>query len=218
VTHVVNYECPEDEKAYLHRIGRTGRAGREGVAVTFVDWNDLQRWRTINAALNLDFADPIETYSTSDHLFAALTIPAGATGVLPTAQRDRLGLEAESLEDIGETGKSRFRGRSRASDKQPASGRNARSDRQDHGGSGTQGTRTQRNRRRTRAGQPADRSAAGHGSASREATEDGQEVRGRTDGAQRRRRQAGRRGSRQSAGSGRDISRGQPAERSAAAG
>ena len=30
VTHVVNYECPEDEKAYLHRIGRTGRAGRDG--------------------------------------------------------------------------------------------------------------------------------------------------------------------------------------------
>ena len=41
VTHVINYECPEDEKAYLHRIGRTGRAGREGVAVTFVDWDDL---------------------------------------------------------------------------------------------------------------------------------------------------------------------------------
>jgi len=38
VTHVVNYECPEDEKAYLHRTGRTGRAGRAGVAVTFVDW------------------------------------------------------------------------------------------------------------------------------------------------------------------------------------
>src|SRR5262250_1775311 len=56
VTHVINYECPEDEKAYLHRIGRTGRAGRDGVAVTFVDWADLSRWKVINDVLKLDFA------------------------------------------------------------------------------------------------------------------------------------------------------------------
>ena len=109
VTHVINYECPEDEKAYLHRIGRTGRAGREGVAVTFVDWNDLHRWKTINDTLHLDFAEPAETYSTSEHLYAALNIPAGATGVLPRGQRARAGLEAETLEDIGETGKTRSR-------------------------------------------------------------------------------------------------------------
>ena len=30
VTHVINYQCPEDEKTYLHRIGRTGRAGNDG--------------------------------------------------------------------------------------------------------------------------------------------------------------------------------------------
>ena len=41
VTHVINYQCPEDEKTYLHRIGRTGRAGNTGIAVTFVDWDDL---------------------------------------------------------------------------------------------------------------------------------------------------------------------------------
>ena len=142
VTHVVNYECPEDEKAYLHRIGRTGRAGRDGVAVTFVDWNDLHRWKTINDALHLDFAEPLETYSTSEHLYNALRIPAGATGVLPRGQRARLGLEAESLEDIGETGKTRSRG----SSPQP------RSD---------GGQRKQRNRRRTRGGRPAN--ASGHG-------------------------------------------------------
>jgi superfamily II DNA/RNA helicase len=110
VTHVINYECPEDEKAYLHRIGRTGRAGRDGVAVTFVDWNDLTRWKAISDALQLGFDEPVETYSTSEHLYPALNIPAGATGVLPRGQRDRLGLEAESLEDIGETGKTRTRG------------------------------------------------------------------------------------------------------------
>jgi superfamily II DNA/RNA helicase len=109
VTHVVNFECPEDDKAYLHRIGRTGRAGRTGAAVTFVDWADLQRWKLINEALGLGQPDPAETYSTSDHLYESLRIPRGAGGTLPTAMRDRLGLEAEDLEDIGETGRNRSR-------------------------------------------------------------------------------------------------------------
>jgi superfamily II DNA/RNA helicase len=107
VTHVVNYECPEDEKAYLHRIGRTGRAGRTGVAVTFVDWNDLTRWKMIDDMLGLGTPEPAETYSTSDHLYSDLGIPAGVTGTLPRARRERLGLEAEQLEDIGETGRTR---------------------------------------------------------------------------------------------------------------
>jgi superfamily II DNA/RNA helicase len=107
VTHVVNYECPEDDMAYLHRIGRTGRAGRAGVAVTFVDWRDMQRWTLINDALSLGHPDPPETYSTSEHLFAELGIPPTASGILPRAQRGRLGLQAEDLEDIGETGRIR---------------------------------------------------------------------------------------------------------------
>ncbi len=37
VTHVINWELPEDIEAYIHRIGRTGRANRKGVALTFVD-------------------------------------------------------------------------------------------------------------------------------------------------------------------------------------
>ena len=107
VTHVVNYECPEDDKAYLHRIGRTGRAGRSGVAVTFVDWRDMQRWKLINEALGLGLAEPPETYSTSEHFHSELDIPPGATGKLPRAQRGRQGLEAEEIEDLGETGRIR---------------------------------------------------------------------------------------------------------------
>jgi superfamily II DNA/RNA helicase len=107
VTHVVNYECPEDDKAYLHRIGRTGRAGRSGVAVTFVDWRDMQRWKLINEALGLGLAEPPETYSTSEHFHSELDIPPGATGNLPRAQRGRQGLEAEEIEDLGETGRIR---------------------------------------------------------------------------------------------------------------
>jgi superfamily II DNA/RNA helicase len=110
VTHVVNYECPEDDKAYLHRIGRTGRAGRSGVAVTFVDWNDLQRWKIINDALGLGHPEPPETYSTSEHLFSALGIPAGTGSRLAPDTSGRQGLEAEELEDLGETGKYRSAG------------------------------------------------------------------------------------------------------------
>jgi len=80
VTHVINYTIPEDEKAYLHRIGRTGRAGRTGIAVTFVDWEDLTRWSNINQALELGVPDPIETYSSSENLFTDLDIPAGTKG------------------------------------------------------------------------------------------------------------------------------------------
>jgi len=80
VTHVINYSVPEDEKAYLHRIGRTGRAGKLGVAVTFVDWNDLARWVHINRELDLGVPEPTETYSNSEHLFEQLSIAPGTKG------------------------------------------------------------------------------------------------------------------------------------------
>src|SRR5690348_12544520 len=158
VTHVVNYECPEDDKAYLHRIGRTGRAGRSGVAVTFVDWHDLQRWKLISDALGLDKPEPAETYSTSEHLFSALNIPAGVKGVLPRAQRDRAGLEAEELEDIGETGKTRSQaghgsGGRRRGGRGPDSGRGA-------------SRHSSRVRRRTRGGAPVGGHSDGDGDAS----------------------------------------------------
>ena len=82
VTHVINYSVPEDEKAYLHRVGRTGRAGRLGIAVTFVDWEDLARWTHIDKELNFGQPDPTETYSSSEHLFTDLNIPAGTKGRL----------------------------------------------------------------------------------------------------------------------------------------
>ena len=110
VTHVINYECPDDEKTYLHRIGRTGRAGNDGTAVTFVDWADVARWQMIDRALKLPFKDPIETYSTSDHVYTGLKIPAGTKGQLPKTARTREGLGAEQIEDLGETGKKKESG------------------------------------------------------------------------------------------------------------
>ena len=105
VTHVINYQCPEDEKTYLHRTGRTGRAGAKGTAVTFVDWDDIPRWGLIDKALGLGIPEPIETYSSSAHLYEDLDIPEGTKGRLPKAQQTREGLGAEKLEDLGETGK-----------------------------------------------------------------------------------------------------------------
>jgi len=85
ITHVINYQCPEDEKTYVHRIGRTARAGADGISVTFVDWDDLARWKMIDTALVLGLAEPLETYSSSDHLYEMLNIPKGVTGQIKRA-------------------------------------------------------------------------------------------------------------------------------------
>ncbi|MFD7433548.1 DEAD/DEAH box helicase [Streptomyces sp. NPDC059861] len=146
VTHVINYQTPDDEKTYLHRIGRTGRAGASGTAITLVDWDDIPRWQLINKALELKFNDPVETYSTSPHLFAELSIPEGTKGVLPRSERTRAGLDAEELEDLGEPGGRGARGRGGRGGREesrPAPDRE-RSD------------RTPRRRRRTRGGTPLD--------------------------------------------------------------
>ncbi|HKU32070.1 DEAD/DEAH box helicase [Arthrobacter sp. NyZ413] len=111
VTHVINYQCVEDEKIYLHRVGRTGRAGNKGTAVTFVDWDEVPRWALINKALGLDTPEPVETYSSSPHLFSDLDIPEGTKGRLPRNQRTLAGVDAEVLEDLGETGKKTSRSR-----------------------------------------------------------------------------------------------------------
>lgn len=101
VTHVINYQCPEDEKTYVHRIGRTGRAGRTGVAITLVDWDEEPRWKLISDTLSLDLAEPVETYSSSPHLFSDLGIPEGTKGRLPLSKRTRAYLSAEKEEDLG---------------------------------------------------------------------------------------------------------------------
>ncbi len=116
VTHVINYECPDDEKTYVHRVGRTGRAGNSGVAITLVDWPDMARWQMINRALGLAFNDPIETYSSSDHVYTGLGISKEVTGALPHAQQTREGLGGENIEDLGETGANKGR-RSQTSQK-----------------------------------------------------------------------------------------------------
>lgn len=153
VTHVINYQCPEDAKIYVHRIGRTGRAGASGVAISFVDWDDIPRWQLINKELGLAFHDPIETYSSSEHVYTGLGIPTDATGKLPSAQRTRAGLGAEKLEDLGETGRKPKHSAPQRS--KPSTSPRSHSKSSAPAPAREKSDRPQRSRNRTRGGKPA---------------------------------------------------------------
>ena len=188
VTHVINYQCPEDEKTYLHRTGRTGRAGNKGTAVTFVDWDDVPRWGLIDKALGLGIPEPVETYSSSPNLYTDLDIPAGTKGRLPKSQQTREGLSAEKIEDLGETGK---RGGGR-----PAGGRDGGRG-QGAGSRGGQGGRSGDSRRRGGNGQDGPGGQAGQGGGQAAAQGSGQPTSGPStegaEGAPRARRSRNRR-------------------------
>ena len=55
VSHVINFDAPEDQDGYVHRTGRTGRAGRDGVAITFVLGDQAREMGTIAKRLGLEF-------------------------------------------------------------------------------------------------------------------------------------------------------------------
>jgi len=55
VMRVFNYDAPEDQAAYVHRIGRTGRAGRTGTGISFVLTDEVKEMRKIAKALGLEF-------------------------------------------------------------------------------------------------------------------------------------------------------------------
>ncbi len=153
ITHVINYTCPEDDKTYVHRIGRTGRAGASGVAVTFVDWADLQRWKLINKALDLPFDEPQETYSTSDHLFADLGISKDVTGRIVSKKPQGSGDGGQSKSEQRSGSQQRQRGRSGGQASKQNAGQQNRGDKQQNPSGGDQ-PRRQRQRRRTRSGKP----------------------------------------------------------------
>ncbi|PZM97001.1 MAG: DEAD/DEAH box helicase [Actinobacteria bacterium] len=202
VTHVINYDCPEDADTYTHRIGRTGRAGASGVAVTFVDWEELPRWQLIDKSLGLDLSDPPETYHTSAHLYTDLDIPTDATGTLPSTKRTRSGLAAEAEEEQGGRAPSRRRRRRR---------RRSPGERAEETVSTAQETAPSRRRRRRRRGgrlisgdapaEPADTATADSPTVSADTASAGAASAGTSSadaaggtGAKRRRRRRRRRG------------------------
>ncbi|GAB2884784.1 DEAD/DEAH box helicase [Nocardioides pacificus] len=172
VSHVINYTCPEDDKTYVHRIGRTGRAGATGIAVTFVDWGDVHRWKMINKALDLPFDEPQETYSTSEHLFHDMGIAPGTKGRIvdpaPQPPRER----SERPERGGRSGGGRPE-------------RGGRSERGDQGDAPREGDRPSRNRnrRRTRSGEAASGGSGAEGAASTATTSTGTTSTGTTSKA-----------------------------------
>ena len=126
VTHVINYQTPDDPMTYVHRIGRTGRAGHSGTAVTLVGYDELPKWQAINDELGLDMPEPPQWFSTSPELFDALSIPEGAQESVGKPRRVFGGAAAA------------VRGRTPR----------GRSPRGDRGGRGGRGDRGERGRRR----------------------------------------------------------------------
>jgi superfamily II DNA/RNA helicase len=184
VTHVINHTIPDDPDTYLHRAGRTGRAGKTGIAVTFVDWDDLHKWALINKALDFQQPEPTETYSSSPHLFTDLDIPAGTKGRLKSAPTATA--ESRSSESRSSGG--------RSSGGERTSGSSASSSAASEGGSADGGERRSRTRRRT-GGSPVDTGAeTGHAPQQR-AHAEGAEGAGTHDGSgaprPRRRRRRG---------------------------
>ena len=53
LTHVINFSIPDDHESYIHRIGRTGRAGKEGIAITLVAPSEVSRIKRLERAINM---------------------------------------------------------------------------------------------------------------------------------------------------------------------
>lgn len=170
VTHVINHRVPEDEKTYLHRTGRTGRAGNEGTAVTLVDWDDLPRWKVINDALELGVPEPVETYSSSEHLFYDLNIPLGTKGRLPREERVAEGMGDEFFESARDS-----------RDGRPARSRGGRDGGRSGGRDGEKGSR------RSRGSRDGDRSGSrsGEGRGERRSRSEGRKRTERSDRSER---------------------------------
>jgi superfamily II DNA/RNA helicase len=172
ITHVINYQIPEDEQSYVHRIGRTGRAGKTGIAVTLVDWDELTRWEMIDKALGLDTPEPPETYSSSPHLYAELNIPTEATGTIgkPTRGAEKSDKAERGTREPRAERPARTRSRRRTRGGQSASGHvesgaestdggdasaeNADSASSESGSAGRSGARRRRRRRSNNAAAP----------------------------------------------------------------
>lgn len=122
VTHVINYQVPDDPMTFVHRIGRTGRAGHTGTAVTLVGYDELSKWQVINDELSLDQPEPPQWFSTSPELAQALDIPEGVSDTVGPPTKV-LGAAKRS----GSRGESPRRGSSRSSAASARASRRTRS-------------------------------------------------------------------------------------------
>ena len=77
---VVHYDPPKDAKEYLHRSGRTARAGRDGWAVTLVEYNQHTQMRILQRTLRLPLTPPIEVFSNDVRLRDLSSFAADESG------------------------------------------------------------------------------------------------------------------------------------------
>ncbi|MCP8857256.1 DEAD/DEAH box helicase [Latilactobacillus fuchuensis] len=97
VTHVYNYDIPQDPDSYVHRIGRTGRAGKSGVSVTFVTPNEMEYLRIIEDLTKkrmLPLQPPSEKEAFKGQLAASV---ADITSMIDKGQLAKYNEDAEEL-------------------------------------------------------------------------------------------------------------------------
>jgi superfamily II DNA/RNA helicase len=197
VTHVVNYQAPDDEMTYVHRIGRTARAGASGKSITLVDWDDLPRWKLICDTLALPMHEPPETYSNSPHLYLELDIPETAGPRLPSANRTRAGLGAEEVENLGGRDTSQAhpaRERSGGRSSGGSGSGSSRAGERSHPERTEPATRSSRTRQRTRGGSGGTSTASSTGEGTGNTSPSASNTGPSDDGAAKRPRRRRRRG------------------------
>ncbi|AKK05145.1 DNA/RNA helicase, superfamily II [Corynebacterium mustelae] len=113
VTHVINFQTPDDPMTYVHRIGRTGRAGHSGTAITMVGYDELNKWQLINDELQLEIPEPPQWFSTSPELYSALNIPEEATEEVGPPRRVYTGRDSGNRRATSPGGRGRRDGSSK---------------------------------------------------------------------------------------------------------
>ena len=148
VTHVINYSPPRDISDYTHRIGRTGRAGRTGCAVTFVAGLDGRRWKDLERQMNW------EVPTVAEHDLAG--------EILPNSKTRSRGSSRSSGSDRGRRSERDEPRRGREEQREP------RQDRQERSTERAQRERPPRERSRTRERDPEESRPRRRSSAPRE--------------------------------------------------
>jgi ATP-dependent RNA helicase RhlE len=75
VSHVINYNLPEDPENYVHRIGRTGRAGRDGISISFCDDSEISLLKSIERFIKLKISKDTHHPLYNENLVAAKEVP-----------------------------------------------------------------------------------------------------------------------------------------------
>lgn len=97
VSHVYNYDIPQDPDSYVHRIGRTGRAGRSGVSVTFVAPNEMSYLRSIEQLTNVRM-QPLKPPTDSEAL--AGQIDTAKMEIIRQVKNDKLDKFATAAQEL----------------------------------------------------------------------------------------------------------------------